>query len=485
MAVLPSSFRRHAVIIGASIGGICAAEALAPHFERVTLIERDPLPSGPEPRRGVPQGNQPHGLQLRGRRELDAMFPGLMDALKAEGAFEFNPSMQMARFTPYGWTPRYADVGSTAFAGSRPLLEYTMRRLLLARRANVRIVDSVRVTELVHERRGDQAWVTGVRTDAKDPALKELSADLVVDSTGRGTKAPKWLAQMGLPEPVEIRVDSKCNYATRHYRAPAEAKHWWWRALLIDNDPPTFARACSIFTVEKERWIVTAIGSNGDYAPTDEAGWLAYVKSMRSPVAYELLSRAEPLTEVVQNRTTVNWWKLMHRYDAPLNGLLLFGDAVCGFNPSYGQGMTASALAGQSLGALLAQDAGAIDRRFLSRYYRSQADFLAEGWALSTTMDFRWPKTEGKRPLLYGVTRWATKLLEQIAIHDVHMVRRLLPLADFGAKRWSVLTPDFLARCLVGLARHLVARPTLPASIDLFQPPPVIHELPPERVAAE
>src|SRR4051812_17114944 len=119
MAVLSPS-RTHAVVIGASIGGMCAAEALAPHFGQVTLIERDVLPTTPEPRRGVPQSNQPHGLQVRGRKELDALFPGLMDALKAEGAYEFDGSWQMARFTPYGWAPRYSNVGATAFAGSRP-----------------------------------------------------------------------------------------------------------------------------------------------------------------------------------------------------------------------------------------------------------------------------------------------------------------------------------------------------------------------------
>ncbi len=483
MAVPP--VRTHAVILGASIGGLCAAEALAPHFQQVTLIDKDELPLEPASRRGVPQGNQPHALQMRGRKELDALFPGLMNELKKHGAFEFDPSNEIARLTPDGWAPRYSNVGATAFAGSRPLLEATMRRLLLARRSNVRIVPGVRVTNLLHAREGAEVWINGVETDSKDPDLKQLSADLVVDSTGRGTKTPKWLSQIGLPEPEEIRVDAKCSYATRHYRAPAEAKSWWWRALIVDHCPPTHARGCSLFTVEDERWIVTAVGTNGDYAPTDEAGWLAYIKSLRTPLVYELLARAEPLTEVVQNRTTVNWWKLMHRYDAPLNGLILFGDAVCGFNPSYGQGMTASALAAQSLSATLADYKGRIDRRFLRGYYRSQAEFLEEGWVLSTTMDFRWPKTEGKRPAFYGVTRFVARLMEQIVIHDQDMVRTLVPLADFGAKRWSIVTPSFVMRFLWGLGRHVFARPRLSADVDLFTPDASRAASEREPVAAE
>lgn len=455
------------MILGASIGGLCAAEALADHFDEVVLIERDLLPSTAEPRRGVPQGNQPHAIQMRGRAELEALFPGLMHALQAQGAFEFDPFRHVARLTPDGWAPRHDDLGGTAIAVSRPLFEHTLRQLLLSRRGNVRIHEGVKATGLVHERVAGEVWVRGVLTSANDPRLWEIRADLTVDATGRGTKTPKWLLGMGLPAPRELRVDAKCNYATRHYRAPAEAKSWWWKTLLIDQCPPTRARGCAIFTVEKERWIVTAIGTNGDLAPTDEAGWLAYIESMRSPVVSRLLQRAEPLGEVVQSRTTVNWWKRMHEYDAPLNGLLLFGDAVCGFNPSYGQGITASALAARVLAEALRSHVGPIDRGFLQRHYQAQAAFLRDGWALSTAMDFRWPAAEGRRPLLYPLTRALARLLEQIVVHDPELMRAVVPLADFGASPWSIVTPAFLRRLMTGAAKHVMAAPHLEQEIDL------------------
>jgi hypothetical protein len=119
----------------------------------------------------------------------------------------------------------------------------------------------------------------------------------------------------------------------------------------------------------------------------------------------------------------------------------------------------------------------------LRQYYKSQAVFLEEGWALSTTMDFRWPNTEGKRPPFYGLTLWTTNLMEKIAIHDPQMVRRLIPLADFGAKRWSVVTPGFVARAFRGLLRHIFARPALAAEIDLFEPSPS-RALPADQRAA-
>jgi 2-polyprenyl-6-methoxyphenol hydroxylase-like FAD-dependent oxidoreductase len=459
--------RQHAVIIGGSIGGMTAAKALAPHFAKVTLIERDVLVDDAEPRRGVPQGNQPHGILQRGRKELDALFPGLMDALKAQGAFEFDGSAQMARFTPYGWAPRYDDIGASAFACTRPLLEKTIRALLKAQCPNVSFLDGTRVSELIYQKRGDEVWVTGVRTDHDDPMRRELGADVVVDATGRGTKTYKWMQEVGLPLPKEVRVDSKCNYATRHYRAPAEAQGWWWKALLIDSAPPEHTRAVSILSVEKGRWIVTAIGVNGDYAPTDEAGWLAFIESARSPLAAEVLRRAEPLTDVVQNRTTVNIWRHMHAYTGKLSGLLLMGDCVCGFNPSYGQGMTASALAAQSLAERLRKHGGPLDYRFMKKHYASQARWIEEGWAYSTTLDLRWPQTQGEKPPLYGLMRYCTSLLEQVAIHDRVMMRKIIPLLDFGANRYSILTPSFIARLWIGLLRRLVSRPELPGPRDM------------------
>ena len=122
----------------------------------------------------------------------------------------------------------------------------------------------------------------------------------------------------------------------------------------------------------------------------------------------------------------------------------------------------------------LQKHAGAIDRHFLRRYYKAQAEFLEEGWVLSTTMDFRWPKTEGKRPPFYEVTRFVARLMEQIIIHDRNMVRTVIPLADFGAKRRSIVTPSFVARFMWGLLRHIVKRPQLKAEIDLFTPDAIV-----------
>ncbi|HUN35079.1 MAG TPA: FAD-binding monooxygenase, partial [Trebonia sp.] len=71
----------HAIIIGASIGGLTAAAAVSESFERITIIDRDQLPATPAPRRGVPQSRLTHGLTARGEMALGQLFPGLVGEL--------------------------------------------------------------------------------------------------------------------------------------------------------------------------------------------------------------------------------------------------------------------------------------------------------------------------------------------------------------------------------------------------------------------
>src|SRR4051794_11649321 len=68
------------------MAGLLAARALAEHFERVTVLERDHLPSGAISRRGVPQGRHVHALLGAGERALDAAFPGIVADLVLAGA---------------------------------------------------------------------------------------------------------------------------------------------------------------------------------------------------------------------------------------------------------------------------------------------------------------------------------------------------------------------------------------------------------------
>jgi 2-polyprenyl-6-methoxyphenol hydroxylase-like FAD-dependent oxidoreductase len=92
--IRPRAAGDHAVVLGASMGGLAAARVLADAYRRVTVVDRDLLPVPGVQRRGVPQGRHAHGLLARGREVLEELFPGLTDELVARGALYGDVQLQ-------------------------------------------------------------------------------------------------------------------------------------------------------------------------------------------------------------------------------------------------------------------------------------------------------------------------------------------------------------------------------------------------------
>ena len=138
---------RHAVVLGGSMAGLLAARVLADHFEKVTIVERDPYPETAEPRRGTPQANHVHALLLRGRQILEQLFPGLQDEMIAAGAPLVDMADDIAWFTPAGWGVRFpSDLKVLAF--TRPVLDFHVRRRL-GLNPRIKIMDNTHVLGLV------------------------------------------------------------------------------------------------------------------------------------------------------------------------------------------------------------------------------------------------------------------------------------------------------------------------------------------------
>src|SRR5688572_30791719 len=85
---------KQAIVLGGSVGGILVARALANHFERVIVLERDAVatPTG-VPRKGVPQGRHAHGLLYRGREVFEELFPGWTASVVERGGTCDNPGL--------------------------------------------------------------------------------------------------------------------------------------------------------------------------------------------------------------------------------------------------------------------------------------------------------------------------------------------------------------------------------------------------------
>jgi flavin-dependent dehydrogenase len=398
--------RDHAVVIGASMSGLVAARVLADHFDRVTVVERDRLPSEPVVRSGVPQARHVHVLLLTGARLLERMFPGLDDQLAAAGCPRLDWTSDVWLYNFGAWKPRTPS-GLTTHGSSRELLEWTIRGRVAAN-ARVRFLEQVEVSGVVADSTRRRA--VGVRLRSRDGSRtakqadgpsedRVLEADFVINASGRDAHTTRWLEDLGVAGPPEIHVNSHLGYATRYYRPP-DGHEAEWKALVIAATPPA-SRGGVLMPVDGGRWIVTLAGSAGDYPPTDEEGFAAFVQSLPSPLLADVLKRAMPISSIVGYRRTEN---VLHDYSKVprfLEGFVSIGDAVCAFNPVYGQGMTVATQTAIMLGATLREDLDrpAMGRTGLARrYHRRLAKLIGDPWLLATGEDLRYRDTTGADP---------------------------------------------------------------------------------------
>ena len=436
----------HAIVIGAGMSGLLAARVLRDHFQRVTILDRDHLPDGVEPRAGAPQGHHVHVLITRGWQILDALFPGLAADLDAAGAAALDWIDDVAFHTPFGLAPRFASPLRSR-ASTRPLLERHVRARTLAD-PRVRLLDGLDVTGLRAE--GDPARVVGVHVQRRGaggppPGDDELRADLVVDASGRGSKLAAWLDALGQPAPAETVVDGKLGYATRIYsRAPGAP----WKALYVMGRAPDQPRSGVIYPIEGDRWIVTLVGYGGQHPPTDEAGFLAHARALAVPDLADALAAAAPLSTIHGYRRTEN--RVRH-YEAlrrrPL-GLLVLGDAACTLNPVYGQGMTAAALAADTLDRLLRERPAARD--LAPRFQRRLAAAVRPALDTATGDDFRWPHTEGKRPAGQRLVHGLVDRIFAAATRDPAIHLRLMQVLHLLRPTAALFHPYVLRRALLG-----------------------------------
>jgi 2-polyprenyl-6-methoxyphenol hydroxylase-like FAD-dependent oxidoreductase len=443
--------RRCAVVIGGSLAGMLAARVLSEHFDEVTVLERDEL-SGPlASRKGIPQARHAHALMARGCGVMERLLPGMTAELVRAGAEVRDATLDVLTMSPQGWYVRCAG-GPSLLSCSRDLIDYTVRTWVAAI-PNVRIRHGVEVDGLIPAPITiNRSRVAGVRFRSRpvsfvaDRVREELAADLVVVADGRNSRLPDWLTAIGYDPPQETVVNSFQGYASRRYR-PAPDFKADWRAVYIQQAPPEHPRGGLIAPVEGGLWLVSLIGGDGEYPPVDDEGFLEFARSLRSPVIYNAIAAAEPLTPITGNRATANRTRHYDRLPQFPEGLVALGDAVRAFNPVYGQGMSAAAIGAEVLEQWL-RDAPSRSGPGRGRVFQcSLARATAAAWQLSTGADYRFRTTEGTPPgrlapllgrHLASVMRASTRRPE--------ILRRQTRVFHLLAPMSSLFSPGLLAR---------------------------------------
>lgn len=415
---------RHAVVLGGSLAGLLAARVLADHFDRVTLIERDAYPDTAEVRKGIPQANHVHGLLLRGRQVLEEFFPGLQDEMIAAGVPLVDMANDIAWFTRAGWGVRFpSELKVLAF--TRPVLDLHVRHRL-AQNSKIEIADQMEVLSLLHD--SEKNRVAGVlvlprASDVDRRVARELRAGLVVDATGRASRALRWLKDLGYEPPRETIVNGHLGYASRLYRIPDDFKGEW-KCVFLQSAPPERKRGGILFRVEDNRWLVTLIGGGRDYPPSDEQGFVEFAESLRAATIADAIRSAEPVSPIRTHRATEN--RLRHFENAknlPENFVVL-GDAACAFNPVYGQGMTIAALGALELQQCLREQQRSHPDNVLSglspRFQQRLAKVNKAPWLMATGEDYRYRETEGGTPgVMTRFMHWYLDRVLQLATREV------------------------------------------------------------------
>ena len=443
---------RHAIVIGGSMAGLLAARVLSDHFEQVTIIERDRLPQEVAPRKGVPQGQHVHALLAKGIGILTELFPGLFETLTQDGAIRFTP-MDIRLYQLGAWNARFPS-SIHLYSQSRPFLEQHVRDFL-AVRGNVRFLDGCEVTNLYE----DHGRITGVHLRYRNEERhgEILFADLIVDASGRGSRAPQWLVALGYDRVEETSVKVNVGYATRIYRLPSHISIDW-KLLMIAASPPHGRRAGAIFLIEGDRWMVTLTSLMHDYLPDDEEGFLEYARSLPQPDLYEAIKEAEPLTPIRTYRYSANRWLHYERMSRLPEGFVILGDAVCSFNPAYGQGMTVAALEAKVLDTCLQQQQRSVNEQgsgFTLRFQKALAKVVEWPWQMATGVDRHYLATAGEQTWVTRLTNWYILRISQLLASDplvadrFSRVAHLLkpPTALFDPRIvWAVLRKELAVR---------------------------------------
>ena len=446
----------HAIVIGGSITGLLAGRVLSDYFQQVTIIERDHYPTQPAPRDGVPQSRFLHVLLQRGQTILEELFPDLSAELMAQGAPLLKDNQDVEFYSRYG-AAKKDNSPIQILSATRGLLDWTIRQRLM-QRSNITFLEHAQVVGLVAspDRRGLAGVSVRQHNDGRSGvkiSARALLADLVVDASGKTSRTPQWLQQLGYDTPAETLIDAKIGYAHRVYQRPAHGSRQW-QAAIVWPSLPAQTRSGILFPVEGNRWIVGLGGAAPDHPPTDEADFLEYARSLPTPLIYEGMKASKPLSPIHLYRGNENRKRAYEKLTPYPENLLVMGHASCAFNPVYAQGMTMSAIEAQILANQLKRSSAVGSAGWSQRVQKKLASAEAMPWSMATDMDRRY-LTQGRLAnRLQRFSDWYQEQILQLVTKDAAAYRQMMAVTHMLKSPNSMMTPSLLGKVVYQALTH-------------------------------
>ena len=434
-----------AIIIGGSIAGLLTARVLSEHFGEVLVIEKDKLVDKPVPRRGVPQSGQTHSIHQKGAEIIQDLFPDLTWDFENSGVIPCDLGSEMRWFFYGEWMERNRSDVFVHWC-DRPQLEWQIRKRVLAL-PNVQLLDDCKVVKLMTDFAGDR--VTGVTVRLPDGVggKRPFTADLIVDACGRGSRVSQWLNHLEYPQvPVsEVKID--LGYASGIFQLPENSKPSW-KALLISAKPGLSQKLGLIYRMPNNQIKVLLAGWFGDHPPTELDEFLAFAKSLPQPDIYEQLRAAQPLAPVKAYKLPSNKWNHFEKASRWPKGLCVLGDAVCSFNPSFGQGMTVAALHAIALGEQVQksinQGKSLANSGLSRRFQKEAARIVGNPWMITTGEDLRFPEAEGPRPFSLPIAQTYLAQVFDVAHHNPAVAKQFFEVMTFMKEPPALFHPKVL-----------------------------------------
>jgi 2-polyprenyl-6-methoxyphenol hydroxylase-like FAD-dependent oxidoreductase len=442
MDKIHSGQRQHALVLGGSISGLLTARVLSNHFKKVTIIEKDPVHRYPESRKGQPQTRHLHGLLPTGLNILTHYFPNLAEEIENNGAnvVDFASSMH---WYAYGGFKKPFQLGIKGVSVSRPLLEHLVRERVLSL-PNVVLLDQTEAKQLISA--NGYGKTTGIIAENKGTGdNSSIASDLVVDATGRGSRAPQWLKAMDYGETTTTEVKIDVAYMTRIYkRDPDDPRGKKW--IIFTPQAPKETRFGGAFPIEGNRWVVTVGGWHGDHAPFEEENYFRFVKSLPNPDIYDIVRNSAPLSELMQYKFPLSIRRHFEQLNRFPSGFIVLGDAISSFNPIYGQGMTSACMQAVELDKLLQDNLP--PEKLAAAYFKNTARIIDNIWKLATFEDFRFPQTTGRRPFGINLLNNYIAQVHRATIKDEVVGAALLKVMSLLKPATILFHPRILWRVL-------------------------------------